>query len=72
MQARRVVGDVVGGRGEVVEPPTVHVGNVAGGVPLVVARCPRGEDGALGGHEMPVLAVGVSCQIDEKSERLGG
>ena len=37
MQARRVVGDVVGSGGEVVEPPLTHVGDVPGGVPLAVA-----------------------------------
>ena len=52
VQAHHVVGDVVGGRGEVVEPPLAYVGDVPGGVPLAVAP---------GGDQVQVLVICVSC-----------
>ena len=59
VQARHVVGDVIGGGGEVVEPPLAHVGNVANSMPFAVVRGPRGEGGAPEGQDVPVLTVRV-------------
>ena len=61
VQARRVMGDIVGGGGEVVEPPLAHVGDVLGGVPLAVAPGPGGEGGVPEGHEVPVFVIRVPC-----------
>ena len=59
MQARRVLGDVVGGGGKVVQPPIVHVAYIMSSMPFMVAPGPRSEGGAAAGHDVPVLILRV-------------
>ena len=59
MQARRILSDIVGGGGEVVQPPLMHMTHVLGIVPLAVAPGPRGEGGMPEGHDVLVLILRV-------------
>ena len=62
VKARRVLGDVIGGGGEMVEPPIV-----TNSMPFTVVPSPRGEGSAPEGHDVPVLIVRVPY-MEEKGE----
>ena len=54
MKARRVLCDVVGDGGEVVQPPIV-----LSSMPFTVTAGPRGEGGTPEGHDVQVLILRV-------------
>ena len=68
MEACRVMGDVVRGGGEVVQPSPVHVRHVPGGVSLAVPPRPGGEGGAPEGHDVLVLILRVPYMEEKGAE----